>query len=171
MSRLNKILLTFFATFALLFIGAAPALADHNAGADLDEGGDCYYGTYLPGGPPVDMRTTHYAVVRNGDSLLVACYFSLPSFIPVPDPCNGCPGDGEGDWTAPTRPAYYNVKGSCVPPGAMSPGGEWPNGEPARSADARIVFYRTHAVLTCYWADDPTDDPGAPGGPPVTPVP
>ena len=51
MSTITKIFLTIFAAFALIFVGAAPALADHNAGADLDEGGDCYYGTMLPGGP------------------------------------------------------------------------------------------------------------------------
>ena len=167
MSKITKIFLTVFAAFALLFVGAAPAFADHNAGADLDDGGDCYYGTMLPGGPPVDISTTNYKVVRHGDSLLVACYFSLPSFVPVPDPCDGCPGDIEGDWTAPKRPNFVVAENSCLPPGALSPGGEWPGGEGARPTDAKAVFYRTHAVLTCFWADDPTDDPGAPGGPPL----
>lgn len=164
MSKLTKILLTFFAAFALLFVGAAPALADHNAGADLDEGGDCYYGQLLPG-PPQDIRTTSYKLIRHGESLLVACYFPLPREIPAEDGCMGC---DEEDWVAPTRPVYYNVPNACVPPGAMSPGGEWPSGEAARPTDAKIVFYRTHAVMTCFWADDPTNDPGAPGGPPVT---
>jgi hypothetical protein len=169
MSKLTRILLTAFAAFALLFAGAAPALADHNAGADLDDGGDCYYGQMLRGSPAVDIRTTTYTLIRSGDSLLVACYFSLPKFVPEPPDCEaGCSADGKGDWAAPTRPVYVVTKGACVAPGALSPGGEWPDGASSpRVTDAKIVFYRTHAVLTCYWADDPTDDPGAPGGPPL----
>jgi hypothetical protein len=161
MSKLTKILLTFCAACALLFAGAAPA---------FDDGGDCYYGQLLPG-PPKDIRTTSYTLVRHGESLLVACYFKLPKVILADEDCLGCGSDVEDDWVAPTRPVSYTVPGSCVPPGALSPGGEWPSGEAARSTDAKIVFYRTHAVLTCYWADDPTDDPGAPGGPPVMAAP
>jgi hypothetical protein len=166
MSKFPKILLTFFAAVALLFVGAAPALADHNAGADLDEGGDCYYGQLLSG-PPKDIRTTNYKIDRHGESLLVACYFSLPRVILADEDCLGCGSDVKDDWYPPTRPQFFTDKGDCVPPGAMSPGAEWPSGVAARSTDAKIVFYRTHAVLTCFWADDPTDDPGAPGGLPV----
>ncbi|MCP2032047.1 hypothetical protein L1277_002146 [Okibacterium sp. HSC-33S16] len=166
MSKITRVVVTFFAAIALLFVGAVPALADHNAGADLDEGGDCYYGQLLSG-PPKDIRTTDYTLIRHGDSLLVVCYFSLPRVILADEDCLGCGSDIKDDWYAPSRPAFFTNPHACVPPGAMSPGGDWPNGEMSRWTDAKIVFYRTHAVLTCFWPDDPTDDPGAPGGPPL----
>jgi hypothetical protein len=166
MSRLRQVLLTFFAAFALLFAGAAPALADHNAGADLDDGGSCYYGAFLPGSPPDDISTTNYKIIRSGESLLVVCYFQLARFIPVPEDCLGCGGEYKGDWTAPKRPVFAVAEGKCLPPGALSPGEEWPSGTGGpRMTDAKVVFYQTHGVMTCYWADDPTNDPGAPGGP------
>ena len=167
MSKTGKAIVTFFAAIALLFVGAAPALADHNAGADLDDGGDCYYGQLLPG-PPKDIHTTSYKLIRHGESLLVACYFKLPKVILADEDCNGCGSDIEDDWYAPTRPVSLVASQACVPPGSDSASGLWPSGETGGAwVDAKVVFYRTHAVLTCFWPDDPTDDPGAPNGPPL----
>ena len=146
------------AAIAIVFAGALPAFADHDAGVqDLDH---CEYGSMLDGGPAYTLYTDNFTALRAKGSLLVVCSFAVQLHYPACDfPQSDCT-DGEPAWNAPNRPKTYKVT-ECFAPGTDLAGQTQPNGESARRSDrGSIVFYRTHAVLTCYWKDDPTDDPG-----------
>ncbi|MCW4384234.1 hypothetical protein OH146_00420 [Salinibacterium sp. SYSU T00001] len=155
MARLSKFILALFGAAALVLLGATPANADHFSGMEGTE--QCERGSSSTGGPSTTLYSTSTKELRIRGSLTLLCYFSLPEFIPE---CETCMGGYKGDWTAPTRPQFVRDGDYCFAPGTnngtASPGGHW-----AQPADHTLaVFYRTHAVLTCYWADDPTDDPG-----------
>jgi hypothetical protein len=154
MSRLLKSSLALAGAAVLVLLGAGPASADHFSGMEGTE--RCERGNSASGGPSSNLYTTSVTELRHRGSLTMLCYFPVPAFIPV---CEECMGAYKGDWTAPTRPQYARDD-YCFAPGTIS-GAATPTGEAARPADRTLaVFYRTHAVLTCYWADDPTDDPG-----------
>lgn len=143
------------AATVLLTVGlAGPALADHNAGADLDGGTGCYYGALL-WGPTEDLHTNTYKVIKRGGSLTVICYFKTKAYYPA--------SDSEDEWVSPKRlTARYFGPGDfgahCIPPGTESAGETWIDapGESAPYADSVIVaFYRTSMVLTCHWRHAP----------------
>ncbi|MBO0984945.1 hypothetical protein [Rathayibacter sp. SD072] len=145
---------------ALAGAAAAPALADHNAGANLDDhassdissNGTCYYGALLAGAPDRNLRTTSYRFVRSGNSLTLVCsYTGIPSFIPEAE-------NGNGDWYAPTKPVRFVAESACLPPGVDSAGELYPD-DPDRSVDrvdANTLWYRSTMTMVCFWADDPT---------------
>ncbi|CAN5233710.1 hypothetical protein BH09ACT10_BH09ACT10_31610 [soil metagenome] len=144
-----------FASISLVFATASAASADHDAGL---EGSTCAYGGGLAGGPSETLGTSNWKTVRVGGALALVCSFKVPLFVPVCD--DFCLGETKGDWTAPTRPKSYTVT-ECFPPGTDLAGQTTPNGEGAtRAPSASIVFYRTKAVMACFWPDDPTDEPG-----------
>ena len=139
----------------LLTVGlASPALADHNAGADLDGGKGCYYGALL-WGPTEDLTTNSYRVIKHRDTLTVICTFKTKAYYPA--------SDSEDEWVAPRnlRARYFgpgDFGASCIPPGVESAGETWiaAPGVSAPHADSVIVaFYRTSMVLTCYWKHAP----------------
>jgi hypothetical protein len=139
------------AAAALLTLGvAAPALADHNAGADLDGGTGCYYGALL-WGPPEDLRTDTYRVIERGGSLTVVCSFTTKPFYPA--------SEVDDEWFAPARPVvrYFgsgDPGASCVPPGVDSASETWldaPDTSAPHADSVVVAFYRTSMVLTCHW--------------------
>ncbi|NQX11295.1 hypothetical protein HQQ80_06640 [Microbacteriaceae bacterium VKM Ac-2855] len=148
----------------MAFALATPALADHNAGANLDDPSlvgqisntqSCYYGALLSGGPDVSLGTDDYVYKRVGNSLTLVCYFSgIPSFVP------GTEEGVKGDWYAPNSPKRYTEPGRCLAPGtdAASEITYLPDGTEVwqAEADARTVFYKSTMVLVCHWPDDPT---------------
>ncbi|MWV50787.1 hypothetical protein GRS96_16070 [Rathayibacter sp. VKM Ac-2803] len=148
------------AAVALVGAAATPALADHNAGANLDgyastdisSSGSCYYGGLLIGAPDTGLLTTDYRFVRSGASLTLVClYTKIPSFIAGTD-------QGLGDWYAPTRPTRYVAEDKCLPPGVDSAGELYPDDpdRPVDMVDAKTVFYRSTMTMVCFWPDDPT---------------
>ncbi|QEE61075.1 hypothetical protein FVA74_05400 [Salinibacterium sp. dk2585] len=154
MSRVVTSSLALLGAAVLVLLGAAPASADHFSGMEGTE--RCERGNSASGGPSTNLYTTDVAELRYRGSLTMICYFGVPEFIPV---CEDCMGAYKGDWTAPSRPQFARDD-YCFAPGTIS-GSISPGGLDARAADRTLaVFYRTHAVLTCYWQDDPTDDPG-----------
>lgn len=160
MPSLRSAFLSFSAAVALVGAAAAPALADHNAGANLDDrawtdvssNGSCYYGALLPGGPDDSLVTSSYRFVRSGSSLTLLCSFTgIPSFVPGSE-------YGDGDWYAPKRPARYTAQNACLPPGVDSASETYPGDEERAvdKVDARTLFYRSTMTMVCFWADDPT---------------
>ncbi|QHF23590.1 hypothetical protein GTU73_05890 [Rathayibacter sp. VKM Ac-2804] len=161
MPSFRSTLLALAASVALVGAAATPALADHNAGANLDgfastdvsSNGSCYYGALLAGSPDISLSTTSYRFVRTGASLTLLCsYTGIPSFIPGTEQ-----GDG-GDWYAPKKPTRYVAQDSCLPPGVDSAGEEYLD-DPGRAVDkvdAKTLFYRSTMTMVCFWADDPT---------------
>lgn len=161
MPSFRSALISLSAVVALAGAAAAPALADHNAGANLDgyassdisSDGSCYYGALLPGAPDISLATTSYRFVRAGASLTLVCsYTGIPSFIPGTEQ-----GDG-GDWYAPKRPTRYVAQDACLPPGVDSASEFYPDDEnrPVDRVDANALFYRSTMTMVCFWADDPT---------------
>jgi len=145
---------------ALAGAAAAPALADHNAGANLDDHassdisstGSCYYGELLSGAPDRSLVTTSYRFVRSGRSLTLVCsYTGIPSFIPASE-------NGDGDWYAPTKPVRFVAENACLPPGVESAGEVYLDDpdRPVDSVDASTLWYRSTMTMVCFWADDPT---------------
>jgi len=138
----------------LMTVGlAGPALADHNAGADLDGGTGCYYGNLL-WGPTEDLHTDKYKVIEKRGSLTVVCYFKTKLYYPA--------SDSEEEWISPRRPLvrYFGPNDlgvHCIPPGVDSASETWlSTGEAAPRADAVVVaFYRTSMVMTCHWRHAP----------------
>jgi hypothetical protein len=155
---------TIIAVGAFAFAAATPALADHNAGANLDDfaligdiGNDqsCYYGALLAGGPDMNLGTTDYVFKRSGASLTLVCYFSgIPSFVPAGE------YNAKDDWYAPKTPQRYADPDKCLPPGTDSAGELIPDGNGdyigVEKATANTVFYKNSMVLVCHWPDDPT---------------
>ena len=161
MPSFRSTLLSLSAVLALVGAAAAPALADHNAGANLDDhawtdvssNGSCYYGALLPGSPDISLGTTSYRFVRAGNSLTLVCsYTGIPSFIPGTEQ-----GDG-GDWYAPRKPTRYTAQDACLPPGVDSASETYLDDEnrPVDRVDAETLFYRSTMTMVCFWADDPT---------------
>ncbi|QHC67418.1 hypothetical protein Q0F99_02220 [Rathayibacter oskolensis] len=161
MPSFRSTVLALAAAAALVGAAATPALADHNAGANLDgyassdisSNGSCYYGALLPGSPDISLSTTSYRFVRAGASLTLVCsYTGIPSFIPGTEQ-----GDG-GDWYAPKKPTRYTAQDACLPPGVDSAGELYPDDEnrPVDKVDAKTLFYRSTMTMVCFWPDDPT---------------
>ncbi|NQX29391.1 hypothetical protein HQQ81_18755 [Microbacteriaceae bacterium VKM Ac-2854] len=164
LSRRARSIATIVAVGAFAFAAATPALADHNAGANLDDfaligdiGNDqsCYYGALLSGSPDLDLVTSDYVYKRTGSSLTLICYFSgIPSFVPAGE------FGVKGDWYAPKTPKRYVEQSKCLPPGTDSAGEEIPDGnggyQGVDAADANTVFYKSTMVMVCHWPDDPT---------------
>ncbi|SMH31739.1 hypothetical protein SAMN06295885_0629 [Rathayibacter oskolensis] len=160
MPSFRSSVLALAAAAALVGAAATPALADHNAGANLDDfassdissNGTCYYGALLPGSPDISLSTTSYRFVRSGASLTLLCsYTRIPSFIPGTD-------QGDGDWYAPKKPARYVAQDACLPPGVDSAAEVYPDDEdrPVDRVDAKTLFYRSTMTMVCFWPDDPT---------------
>ena len=137
---------------ALLILGgAAPAFADHNAGAGLTNatGGPraCYAGAMTPGTPPVDISTTKWTTVKRDGKLHLACYFTVPLFLP-----NTSIGVDKDDWVAPTRPTVtVSQLPICLPPGADAETQLWPDGTAAPLSKTTVVANKTSLVLYCAW--------------------
>lgn len=160
MPTFRSTLLALSAAVALVGAAATPALADHNAGANLDDhawtdvssSGSCYYGALLPGGPDANLDTSSYRFVRAGDSLTLVCsYTGIPSFVPGSE-------QGDGDWYAPKRPMRYVARDACLPPGVDSASELYLDDEDRAvdKVDANALFYRSTMTMVCFWADDPT---------------
>lgn len=161
MPSLRSTLLALSASVALVGAAATPALADHNAGAnladsawtDVSSNGHCYYGSVLLNGSPQEsLHTESYRFIRSGGSLTLVCSFTgIPSYIP---------GDEYGgeDWYAPTRPTRFVSQDACLPPGVDSASELYPGDEdrPVDKTDANTLFYRSTMTMVCFWPDDPT---------------
>ncbi|MFD1714827.1 hypothetical protein ACFSBZ_10125 [Amnibacterium flavum] len=155
MRRTIRAAATIILTAGLVLAGATAAFADHDAGI---EGTDhCEYGGTLVGGPSTTLYTDLWTTKRVKGTLTVVCTFTgIPSLVPADQM-----GGWKPDWYAPTKPRLYTETVPCFPPGGELAGGTGPGGNGVPTADRTgVVFYRSTALLTCFWADDPTDDPG-----------
>lgn len=164
LNRRAKSIATIAAVGAFAFAAATPALADHNAGANLDDfaligdisnAQNCYYGALLAGGPDRNLSTTDYVFKRAGASLTLVCYFSrIPSFVPAGE------YNAKDDWYAPRTPKRYADPDTCLPPGTDAAGELIPDGNgdylSVEKVTSNAVFYRSTMVLVCHWPDDPT---------------
>ncbi|AZZ50834.1 MULTISPECIES: hypothetical protein [Rathayibacter] len=160
MPSFRSTLLALAASVALVGAAATPALADHNAGANLDgyastdisSNGSCYYGALLPAAPGYSLQTKDYRFVRSGTSLTLVCVFTgIPAFVPADDTVTG------DDYTAPTRLTRYVSLGSCLPPGVDSASELYPDYErEVPRVDAVTYSYRSTTTMVCHWRVDPT---------------
>ncbi|GAA2971137.1 hypothetical protein JOD63_000758 [Microbacterium terrae] len=154
--RSRSLILALAAAAALVLGTAAPALADHNAGAELynpDIPDQCYAGAITEGTPPVDIYTSRYTLVEKAGRLHLVCTFTVPARVEAPD---GGIGESKGTWIAPTRPTVSLSAGTCLPPGVDAASELWPDDETRSvpASQAKIVAYRTTIVMYCSWALD-----------------
>jgi hypothetical protein len=135
------------AALLLALAGAAPAFADHTAGAELLDYGkpataNCTAGPRVTG-IGTQLNSKVYKLFEAKGMLHLACYFEVPKFVP---------SDGEqNDWYAPSKPKVVKAASTLS---CLAPGSEESDAISGPASTPRFLAYKTSLVMYCSWPLD-----------------